>query len=192
MSTAAKLSVYVAAASALLFYLAQDRGLDWLAMVGGVAFLVASIVIVAWMIAQVSVRRALRKRGPMSLSRLARRMDQTYLRLFNITARLLALAMTFVGGGSFIQGAIWMLSPSSTLSVNGVQTTDVAPKLAFVVLGLVVMALGILLLRASPYRPDLGDRTIAFPRRKEPPGQRSWWTGEPRANLERSSDSESR
>ena len=102
-----------------------------------------------------------------------------YWRLFNIAGRVLGLA--FLGGGLALVG----LSSSTRVAVGAsTQPAPVPDSEIVAIAGLVVAALGALLLWVRPFRPDLGDTSALVDpmRAKAAGGTRRpyrWWTGEP-------------
>ena len=99
-----------------------------------------------------------------------------YWRVFNILVRTLGL-VAVVGGAVFtVLGVMRILQ-------LGLLQTEGSPPLVLLIIGLVVAWLGVAILRAPTYRPDLGDVSWRF----DPPGaktprsgaaKRSWWTGD--------------
>ncbi|MBK8006466.1 MAG: hypothetical protein IPK12_21935 [Gemmatimonadetes bacterium] len=102
-----------------------------------------------------------------------------YWRLFNIAARVLGLA--FLGGGLALAG----LSSSTRVPVGASAVPASLPDSEIAVItGLVVAALGALLLAVRPFRPDLGETSalVGPVGAKAARGARRpyrWWTGEP-------------
>lgn len=98
-------------------------------------------------------------------------------RFYNRFLRVVGLAFVFAGA-AFVWSALslWLrLTP---------ERPNASPWL-FVGTGVFALAVGALLLRARPFRPDLGDvpwlagRAGGYPERRERRGvARSWWTGE--------------
>jgi hypothetical protein len=66
--------------------------------------------------------------------------------------------LVYFGGIVFIiWGVSLVLNSNATLDVNGVPSKDPWIKSIVLIVGLVVGVLGVLLLIARPYRPDLRD-----------------------------------
>src|SRR5664280_2532155 len=63
-----------------------------------------------------------------------------------------------VAGVVFTAWSSWLLlHRDATIGVNGVPSNDPWDKATILIAGLVVLVLGILVLKARRYRPDLGD-----------------------------------
>jgi hypothetical protein len=76
-----------------------------------------------------------------------------------------------------------LLRPEATIELEGVPSAAPGPKLLILLVGMVVLAIGLAILRAQPYRPDLGDSSyLADPfgarAQRALPQRRSWWTGD--------------
>lgn len=80
---------------------------------------------------------------------------KTYWQLFNTAGRIVGVGFTVVGGIFSIWGLLLVLDPKATISVNGVPSNDPWDKAIVLIIGLVVCVLGILLVFARPFRPDL-------------------------------------
>jgi hypothetical protein len=91
--------------------------------------------------------------------------QKLHWQLFNALGRIAGCGFLLGGGVLCIWGLSLVADSKSTIAVNGVPTSDPWEKWIVVVGGLVVAALGVLLLRARRYRPDLGD--TAFTRREK-------------------------
>jgi hypothetical protein len=75
--------------------------------------------------------------------------------LFNIAGRVVGTG--FAVAGAFLAHNGWALlhDPKATINVNGVPDSDPWIKGMLLVLGLVVFALGVLLVFSRSFRPDL-------------------------------------
>lgn len=60
------------------------------------------------------------------------------------------------------KGAWLLLHRDATIDVNGVPTTDPSVKAIDLIMGLVVLVLGVFMLKARRYRPDLGDTAFSI------------------------------
>jgi hypothetical protein len=102
------------------------------------------------------------------------------------------IGVWFILGGSFF--AVWGIHLALHLGVpfagNGVEDHHLQPRLTMAAMGTLLALLGVGLVSARAYRPDLGDRNAldrfvdpfdTFSERKAQPyrGARSWWTGDP-------------
>jgi hypothetical protein len=81
--------------------------------------------------------------------------------------------------------AVWgvslLLRTGSTIDVQGVPTTALGPKIEMTLVGILAVVLGLLLVRARTYRPDLGDVSwFLEPQvaRRQLRSGRNWWTGD--------------
>lgn len=92
---------------------------------------------------------------------------KTYWWLFNNLVRFVGVMFALVGAGM----ALWSLSlladPHSMISDGNTFTNDPGPKAMGLILSLIVSGLGILLITARRYRPDLGDSPFT-PRKNAP------------------------
>jgi hypothetical protein len=102
-------------------------------------------------------------------------------RALNILQRTAGFSATATGllfGG----WAIWYLvNPGEPPPSDGPHDQRLG-RFAVLALGVVLLALGAVLLRARPYRPDLGDSLASgHDLRATRPGDahRRWWTGDP-------------
>ena len=99
-----------------------------------------------------------------------------YWRMFNVLVRVLGLA-AMAGGAVFTLLGITRLLQPGALRVEG------EPALVLLLVGLLVLAIGAAILRAPPFRPDLGDVSWRFDpfgskERRAARPKRSWWTGD--------------
>lgn len=105
--------------------------------------------------------------------------ETTHWRAFTRFIRILGLVALFVGG-VFVWGSL-------TIAWNGTYQTlradapSRADAIGLFVAGVVAIAIGVLLVRVRPYRPDLGDAAFGRPSAYQLGQQRQWWTGDPRA-----------
>lgn len=72
---------------------------------------------------------------------------------FNILARIFGVMAIIVGAVFTIWGLTLVLDKNSTIGVNGVPSSDPWEKAPVLVIGIMVFALGFLVLMARPYRP---------------------------------------
>jgi hypothetical protein len=103
-------------------------------------------------------------------------------RLVTIMLRLFGIVASLLGMASCVYGISLVLRPASTVYVEGIPTSDLGPKLMFLVVGPVFVAIGVAFMRVRPYRPDLGDVSYLvdpFGARGNALGPRRWWTGDP-------------
>jgi hypothetical protein len=68
----------------------------------------------------------------------------------------------FVGLVFTAKGSWLLLHHDATIDVNGVPATDISIKAIVLMAGLVISVLGILMLKARRYRPDLGDHAFSI------------------------------
>ena len=105
--------------------------------------------------------------------------ETAHWRTFNRFVRVFGLLALFVGGclvwGSI---AIWWDGRLKTLRADAPSRTD---DLALFIAGIVAIVIGVSLLRARPYRPDLGDSAFGRPTAYMTSEQRLWWTGDRRS-----------
>jgi len=105
--------------------------------------------------------------------------QRLHWRLFNVCARLFGL-MALASGVAFSSwAAYYAINPSAS---EGIETGGLPVSAVDAVVGAFSLVVGTAVLRAQPYRPDLGDATWAFRARKganRDVNRRSWWTGEP-------------
>jgi hypothetical protein len=106
-------------------------------------------------------------------------------RLFNLCMRVCGLIAFVMGAGLLVWGVMLGLHnrPNNTLTNN----PGLGPPLTMA--GVWFLLLGVAMLRARTYRPDLGDASFfvdpfgARLLRVFPP-KRSWWTGDPTQDFE--------
>ena len=79
------------------------------------------------------------------------RAHRTHWQIFNIGARIVGVCFTLAGFVISVFGIIQLLD------VNAVPTSELWMKATNLIVGLVIFSLGILLVLARRYRPDLGD-----------------------------------
>jgi hypothetical protein len=102
-------------------------------------------------------------------------------RALNVLQRVAGFGATATGV-IFGAWAIWhILSPGAPAPPDVPQDPSLA-RAAVLAFAAVLLALGAVLLRARPYRPDLGDplasgHELRATRPTDPP--RRWWTGDP-------------
>ena len=103
-----------------------------------------------------------------------------YWRSYNIMRRVVGLGFALWGFG-FASWGLWLaLHPNVPFPVDGVPTTAVGPKLGMTLVATALTGLGIWLIRARPYRPDLGDVPYLFDpflAKTQLRANRRWWTG---------------
>lgn len=112
-------------------------------------------------------------------------------RVFNVFMRICGITAAFAGALLLAWDASLILVPTilRRFTVGGANPNLQAPLL---VAGVWFLILGLGILRARTYRPDLGDASYSIDpygaklRRAFPP-KRSWWTGEPRPGSSRDS-----
>ena len=107
--------------------------------------------------------------------------DKWHWRVFNIGCRLFGLLAMLNGTIFTIWGIALLLSPQSTIDVEGVPTAALGPKLGMLAIGLLTLVLGVMVVRARTYRPDLGDVSwLIQPQvaRGQLRSRRNWWTGD--------------
>jgi hypothetical protein len=83
--------------------------------------------------------------------------QKTHWQLFNALGKLIGVGFIFVGGIFSIWGISLLLDPKATIDVDGGPTNDPSIKATTLIVGLIVLALGVLLVIAKPFRPDLED-----------------------------------
>ena len=99
--------------------------------------------------------------------------ERNHWRFFNVLARLCGIGF-IVGGGTIALRGIYLLTGVGSLS-----TGEASPGVA-VAVGLPVIVVGVVLLRLSPFRPDLGDSPFSFSLSLHGSNaKRKWWTGDP-------------
>jgi hypothetical protein len=91
---------------------------------------------------------------------------KTYWQLFNFGGRVVGVGFILVGGIFALWGTSLILDPKATIDMNGVPSSDPWLKAIVLVVGLVGCVLGILLLIARRFRPDLGEPPL--PQHKKP------------------------
>ena len=114
--------------------------------------------------------------------------DRFHWRLFTILLRTTGIVFTF-GGLVLVGWSIHLVvNPEASYSVNELESFDKGSRWTLLVMALVQTILGVALLLARSFRPDLGDINI-FQRfvdpietknQKSPQGSRFWWTGDPK------------
>jgi hypothetical protein len=100
----------------------------------------------------------------------------TYWRGYNVLVRVLGLLALLSGATFVVWGGVRLLQLGSL-------HTETAPAWVLLAVGLLAATLGVALLRAPSYRPDLGDASWHFDpfgkkAQQMPPSRRSWWTGD--------------
>jgi hypothetical protein len=101
-----------------------------------------------------------------------------YWRVFNVLVRVLGLV-------AVVSGAVFTVLGLMRILQLGFLRSEGSPPLVILLVGLLVGALGLAILRGPPYRPDLGDVSWRFDpfgaktRQTTSPG-RLWWTGDRR------------
>ena len=106
--------------------------------------------------------------------------QRLHWRLFNIGIRLFGIAAGLATAGFVAWGVYFVTNPQGA---EGLREGGLAAGSVYLVTAMATAALSYAMLRARPYRPDLGDRTWTFVRRasgkpSEPRGDRTWWTGD--------------
>jgi hypothetical protein len=96
--------------------------------------------------------------------------------VFNVLVRALGLV-------AVVSGAVFTLLGAMRIRQLGLLETEGSPPLVLLIIGLVVAGLGVAILRAPTYRPDLGDASWRFDptgvkTQKLAAAKRSWWTGD--------------
>jgi hypothetical protein len=94
-------------------------------------------------------RRAERYRG-----------QRRHWQMFNASARIVGCSFIFVGVIFSFSGILLLLDSKASIGVNGTPTTDPWTKAIELIAGLVFFALGLLLVLARRYRPDLDDSAL--------------------------------
>ena len=72
----------------------------------------------------------------------------------NTLARIFGVGAVFVGGVFAIWGLVLVLDHNAMIDVNGVPSSDPWIKASVLVVGLVGVVIGILMLKAKPYKPE--------------------------------------
>jgi hypothetical protein len=103
-----------------------------------------------------------------------------------------------VGVGFILWGTVvaaWSIHLARYLelpfTVDGIEDHHLQPRFTMAAIGVLLALIGVGLLAARAYRPDLGDRNVldrlvdpfdTFSEQKARPyrGARSWWTGDPK------------
>jgi hypothetical protein len=111
------------------------------------------------------------------------RYEVWHWRVFNVFLRAFGLMALLAGMVFTLWGAVLLSRRQATVEWEGMLTSATGPKLLILLVGLSTLALAIALLRARPFRPDLGDVSWlldpfgAKAQRRSLP-RRSWWTGD--------------
>ena len=105
-----------------------------------------------------------------------------YWRAYNVLRRFVGLWFAVLGTAMALEGVWWALRPES---FPAEPATSLAERLAVAAAGAVAAAIGVAVLRAPSFRPDLGDVLwIAAPQewraQRAHRRERAWWTGDPR------------
>ena len=105
--------------------------------------------------------------------------ETAHWRTFNRFVRVCGLLALLVGG-ALLWGsiAIWWDGKFQTVRADAPSRSD---DLALFVGGIVAIAIGVLLVRARPYRADLGDAAFGRPPAYGTNEPRMWWTGDRRS-----------
>jgi hypothetical protein len=99
-----------------------------------------------------------------------------YWRMFNVLVRVLGLT-------ALVSGTVFTVLGISRIVQSGAIRIEGEPGLILLLVGLLSLAIGAAILRAPPFRPDLGDVSWRFDpfgskeKRLARP-KRSWWTGD--------------
>lgn len=99
----------------------------------------------------------------------------------NVLQRLAGFG-TLAAGVTFGVWAIWFLRNPAMLAPAVVGEDSRLATFAVLAFAVVLLALGAVLLRARPYRPDLGDSLASghdLRPTKPTDSHRRWWTGDP-------------
>ena len=105
--------------------------------------------------------------------------NRWHWRAFNILSRCFGV-MAFIVAVAFLAFALYVAVRPAAAA--GIETAGLSPSVLYLVVGGLVGTVAVVILRAPPYRPDLGDRTWSLSRRASgPDGARDWWTGDRRA-----------
>lgn len=102
-------------------------------------------------------------------------------RLFSVMVRLFGVTAFICGAAFLLWGVYQAFDPRAA---EGIETGGLPASAINMVLGSFSLAVGTAVLRAQPYRPDLGDAAWTFRAAKPADAaarRRNWWTGEPRA-----------
>ena len=97
-----------------------------------------------------------------------------YWRVFNVLVRALGLV-------ALVSGAVFTVMGVLRILQLGLLRSEGSPPLIILLVGLIVAWLGVSILRAPTYRPDLGDaswRFEPFGAKRSGSAGRSWWTGD--------------
>lgn len=86
-----------------------------------------------------------------------RRAHKLHWQIVNIGARVVGVGFILCGVIFSVWGISLLLDRKATIGVDGIPTCDPWTKATMLIAGLVVFVLGILLVSARRYRPDLGD-----------------------------------
>jgi hypothetical protein len=110
-------------------------------------------------------------------------LEAWHWRIFNVLVRAFGLMAVLCGIVFTSWAARLLVNPKATVNLEGVATAAVEPKLLLMLAGFVALAIGVAIVRARPYRPDLGDSSyLADPfgsgAQRAIPQRRSWWTGD--------------
>lgn len=88
-------------------------------------------------------------------------MRNAYWFVFNALARLFGVVAILVGGIFIWWGLSLLLNRGATLDVDGIPSHDLWTKSLPLVAGAVAAMLGIMVLKAKRFRPDLGDAAFS-------------------------------
>jgi hypothetical protein len=106
--------------------------------------------------------------------------ESTHWRRFTIFIRLLGVLAMAVGVVMAVGGLDHLLRGGAGSS-DGTPVSR-ADAIAIAFAGLFGAVVGMALLRARPYRPDLGDHAFGQPSAEQVHQRRNWWTGDLKAN----------
>ena len=100
-----------------------------------------------------------------------------HFRLFNVLARVFGLMAVLFAAGGAVAGINHTVYPPTEY----IETLGLPVGLMDFLVSVFFATIGILILRARPYRPDLGDGARVLPPTKfgeTTEQRRTWWTGE--------------
>lgn len=99
--------------------------------------------------------------------------------VFNLLTRAFAIGLVLFALGSTVAGIYYLIDPAAA---EGMETAGLSAGWLTLGVGAFCAAIGAVLLRARPYRPDLGDQTwtLTAGQDRGVDHLRSWWTGAPK------------
>ena len=81
-----------------------------------------------------------------------------FWKLFNFAGKVVGILFALAGSCIIVAGIILLVQPTTSIAVNGVPQENLAPKLAVLFAGVIMLFAGLGLVMAKPYWPKVQNR----------------------------------